>query len=245
MPVRFPLSSLLVPLARFADGLGSLCPVCRSWDEGGVCTPCLARFAQPVPRCEGCAVELWPGVPRCGACLQSPPPQRCCVAALTYAFPWDGLVQRFKYRDAPELAGFLAGRIAAAVRAAGPSAVDLVVPVPLTPARLRARGYNQSWELARRVASSLGVPAQAAALQRLGEGPTQQGGSREQRRRQVREVFAATPAALSRLTGRRVALVDDVMTTGATAEAAAAALLRAGAAAVDVWVLARTPAALH
>lgn len=181
----------------------------------------------------------------CGACVLAPPPQQRSVAALSYAFPWDGLVQRFKYHAAPELAQPLALRLIAAVSAAGAGPVSLVVPVPVTPSKLRQRGYNQAWELARRVAPGLGLAASATVLHRVVDGPSQQGGSREQRWRQVRDAFLVPPAALTLVRGRHVALVDDVMTTGATVEAAAAALQRAGAAAVHVWVLARTPQTFH
>jgi ComF family protein len=245
MPARSLISSMTTPLRRLAARVGGACLVCRSGCVGGFCDDCLARFALPVHRCDGCALGVPAGQARCGACLLAPPLQRRSLAALHYAFPWDGLVQRFKYREAPELALPLVGRLQAAVQAAGPLGADLLVPVPVSAAKLRERGYNQAWELARRLGPRLGVPAEARALQRLLDGPSQQGGSRAERRAQVRDAFAVPRAAAPRLAGRHVALVDDVMTTGATAEAATAALLRGGAASVQVWVLARTPAALH
>lgn len=248
MPVRPPLFSPLASLARLAAGLGragGTCLVCRSWCVGGVCDPCLARFAAVVPRCDSCALEVPAGVPRCGACVLRPPLQRRCVAALTYGYPWDGLVLRFKYREAPALAVPLARRLVAALHGVDTTSIDLLLPVPLSPQKLRERGYNQAWELARRVGPALGLPSHAGLLQRVLDGPSQQGGSRDERLQQVRHAFALAPGAAARLQGRHVALVDDVMTTGATAHAAAATLLRAGAAAVDVWVLARTPDVRH
>lgn len=234
-----------MPLRRFANFGGSACLVCRTWCDEGVCAACLERFAMPQQRCDGCALPVPSGVTRCGHCLLAPPVQCRTLAALSYGFPWDGLVQRFKYQAAPELAAPLARRLVAAVSAAGTGQAALLVPVPLFPSKLRERGYNQAWELARRVAAACGLPAEARLLSRVVDGPAQQGGSREQRRRQVREAFAVSPAAAVHLAGRHVALVDDVMTTGATAEAASRALLRAGAASVQVWVLARAAQALH
>jgi len=107
--------------------------------------------------------------------------------------------------------------------------------------RLAERGYNQAWELARRVAAELHLPARSDVLQRPIGGADQIGLSRVERQRNLRQAFMVDPAQRASIAGLRVALVDDVMTTAATAQAASAALLRAGAAAVEVWVLARTP----
>jgi predicted amidophosphoribosyltransferase len=106
--------------------------------------------------------------------------------------------------------------------------------------RLAERGYNQAWELARRVAAALSLPASASLLLRPVDAGPQIELGRAERQRNLRNAFMVDPRQRGTLQGRRVALVDDVMTTGATAHAAASALLRAGAA-VDVWVLARTP----
>jgi ComF family protein len=107
--------------------------------------------------------------------------------------------------------------------------------------RLTERGYNQAWELARRLAAALSLPASASLLLRPADAAQQIELGRTERLRNLRNAFMVDPARRATLRGRRVALVDDVMTTGATAHAAAEALLRAGAAAVDVWILARTP----
>lgn len=174
----------------------------------------------------------------CGACLRAPPPFERCHCIADYAFPWDGLIAAFKFHDQVELAAPLAARLVGALAdaAAWP---DLVVPVPLAPERLAERGYNQAWELARRVAASLGKPANPHALARLLDGPAQAALGRRERARNLRGAFVVNAPAT--ITGRRVALVDDVLTTGATAAEASRALRRAGASAVHLWVLARTP----
>lgn len=228
----------------FAPALEQLpgqCEVCRHWDRGRLCGACRARFAAPAPRCARCALRLGSAVAACGDCLRSPPPQRSCRCVADYGFPWDSLIAGFKFQGRVDLAPALAALLAAA--ATGDA--ELVVPVPLAPQRLAERGYNQAWELARRVARRRGLPARADLLERPADGTHQAAlPSRAARLANLRGAFYVPPARRGLLQGRRVALVDDVLTTGATAHEAAATLLRAGAATVDVWVLARTPAPL-
>jgi ComF family protein len=175
--------------------------------------------------------------------VRDPPPFEQTIAAVDYAFPWDGLVAALKFRDALDLAAALAHRLAAAVREADGPPPSLVVPMPLGPARLRERGYNQAWELASRVARRLGLARDACLLARVQDTPRQMSLPPAQRFTNVRGSFAVVPKALPRMQGRDVALVDDVMTTGATAREAARTLLDAGARSVQVWVAARTPGA--
>ncbi len=183
----------------------------------------------------------------CGRCQHSPPPFQRCVAAVDYAFPWDRLVARFKFQQQAELAGLLAGVLHNALQQSQDSQplqaapVAAVLPVPLSEARLAERGYNQAWELARRLAARQGLPAHADWLLRLRDTPHQVGLQRQARERNLRDALWVPPAAAAALAGRHLALVDDVMTTGATVTAATQALLAAGAASVQVWVLARTP----
>jgi ComF family protein len=165
------------------------------------------------------------------------------VAALDYGFPWDGLVSGLKFHGQIELAPSLARLLSDAVVAAGiEPAARLIVPVPLSQLRLRERGYNQAWELARRVARRHGARADAQLLQRIRDTAHQLELPEAERAANVRGAFLVEPRHTDRVRGREVALVDDVMTTGATAFEAARALLAAGAAQVELWVLARTPA---
>lgn len=157
-------------------------------------------------------------------------------------FPWNVLIADFKFHDQPELARVLAERLAQAVAHSKMPAPDIVIPVPLAADRRTERGYNQAWELARRAARLRGVPARADVLLRHQGGAHQAQLKRAERLRNLAGSFKVSPTARAAIDGQRVALVDDVLTTGATAEAAARALRSAGAAAVDLWVLARTPA---
>jgi ComF family protein len=168
------------------------------------------------------------------------------VTGADYVAPWDRLITAFKFHRQVELAGALSQTIERAVLAAVPDAEParqptLLLPVPLSRERLRERGYNQAWELARRLGRRLRIDATAHALQRSRDTAHQIGMTRREREHNLRDAFWVEPAWRAALQGRPVALVDDVLTTGATAHAASLALVRAGAASVDVWVVARTP----
>lgn len=230
---------------RWRPALARPCTLCRQWDRGGFCSDCRQRFIDTsVARCPRCAMPA-PGGQVCGTCLHGPPPFAQAITLADYAFPWDRLITRFKFQQQPELAALLAGALTDTVRRApAAAAAQLVLPVPLSPARLAERGYNQAWELARRIAAAQGLPARHDALLRLRDTPHQVGLDRRARAanlRALRNAMWVPPEGRTAVTGRQVALVDDVMTTGMTATAATQALLAAGAAGVQVWVLARTP----
>ena len=205
----------------------------------------MQRFSVPQHRCQACGLPL-PGteaVPStCGACRAQPPVWRRAVCAQDYAFPWSDLVGDFKFRGDVALARLLVRPLAEALRQT-PQAldVDLVLPVPLSAARLQERGFNQSWELARRLGRIFGLTCHADLLQRPVDTAHQVDLSLQERDRNLRGAFMVTPGRHHEVAGRRVAVVDDVMTTGATLREATQTLLRAGASSVDVWTVARTP----
>lgn len=180
----------------------------------------------------------------CGDCLRDPPPFARCLCSVDYAFPWDRLIADFKFHGHPELAGPLSRMMLETWAAAtpAPAADAIVLPVPLSPARLAERGYNQAWELARRLAAATGLRALPQGLERVVDTRHQADLGRSQRLLNLRAAFVVPPVARSTLAGRQVLLVDDVVTTGATAREVAATLLQAGVSQVDLWVLARTAA---
>lgn len=180
------------------------------------------------------------GIAECGGCLREPPPYAQAIAALDYAPPWSALIAAFKFHEGLDLASVFAKRLAEACRGAETRA-SLIVPVPLSEDRLRERGYNQAWELARRVGAALGVAADATLLLRIRATPHQLALPPDRRAANVRGAFAVEPRRRAEVAGRHIALVDDVMTTGATLAEAARVLLAAQAASVQVWALARTP----
>ena len=223
----------------------SACQVCATWQRDAVCGDCQRRFRHTRRhRCRCCAAPLASLSEDCGRYVLRPPAFDQTLAALDYAYPWDGLITRFKFGGACELAGPLADLMSDALWTAaeqtGFEPPDVLLPVPLSAARQRARGYNQAWELARRVSPALEVPAQARWVERVLDTPHQTGLPRAGRLLNLRGAFAVTAAGRAGLAGRRVAILDDVMTTGATLDALAATVRRAGATAVQSWVLART-----
>jgi ComF family protein len=238
-PMQF--TRLLKTLAPIAKGrLASTCAVCRGWGTQRICADCVARFGAPVPRCRLCALRVPLGAPVCCACLTNPPPWQGALAAVDYGHPWDGLLTQFKFHAALDLAAALAERLLEA-RAPDDAPPGLLLPMPLSADRLRERGHNQAWELARRIAAALDAEADARWLLRIRDTPHQLALAPSQRAANVRGAFAVEPRRLAATRGRRITLVDDVMTTGASAAEAARVLLQAGAASVHVWVVARTP----
>ena len=215
----------------------SLCAVCHGWGAARVCEACIQRFARAAPRCARCALRVPDGVATCGRCLATPPAFDRAVAAFDYAHPWAGLLLDFKFNGALDLAPALAAQLQGAVAARGGPSPDLLLPVPLSAERLRERGFNQAWEVARR----LGRPARSDVLLRTRDTSRQADLPLARRAANLRGAFAIDPRQSGQVRGRSVAVVDDVLTSGATAEALAVALRQAGARDVMLWVLARTP----
>ena len=227
--------------SRWLPRLPSLCAVCHGWGIERVCATCLARFAPALPRCGRCALRVPAGVTTCGACLTDPPPFERAVAAVEYAHPWDGLITRFKFHAALDMAPALAQRLADAARTSAAPPPTWMLPVPLSAERLRERGCNQAWELVKHLGRQFGCRTDACLLLRVRDTPHQLARPLDERAANVRSAFAVEPRRAAELRGQTVTLVDDVMTTGATVAEITRVLLHAGAAQVHVWVVARTP----
>lgn len=221
------------------------------------CCACDARVAPDQPLCATCAISLDPlgsSCPRCAEPLASPVPVTCArcrlhpppfeamVAPWRYGGELASALRRMKLSGVPEigreLAPLVAPFLAATVDAA---AIDVIVPVPLHWRRLAARGFNQAQVIAieARRAAGTRTPIDSLSLRRIRPTPTQTGLSAAQRADNVRGAFAVVPRRARRIAGRRVLLIDDIATTGATLAAATRALRDAGAAAVVAFVVAR------
>jgi ComF family protein len=225
---------LLHRLGSFA--LPQVCALCASGrTERLVCDDCAAALPRNVDACPSCALPLGTSG-RCGHCLMHPPAFDRSHAAFVYAFPVDRLVQAYKYQGLLACAGWFAEAMLAERQA--PPLADLLVAVPLARGRQRERGFNQSLEIARALGRRTGLQLAVDALVRIRETPPQADLPWRERAQNIRGAFACTAAVAC----RRIAVVDDVMTTGASLDEIAKVLKRAGAASVENWLVARTPA---
>jgi len=219
-----------------ARGVKKRCALCGSTaSDSGLCAPCRDDLPWlPVARCPSCALPT-PGGALCGVCLRSPPAHDGVACAVTYEFPVDALVRALKYHGQLAAARPLAGILA---RALGREPLpDVVVPLPLTDARLVERGFNQASEIARLLSGPWRTAAGRSILGRRGHAQAQASLTLDARRRNVLGTFEC----LGNVAGLRIAVLDDVMTSGATLDEAARVLKRAGAASVRGWIVARTP----
>ncbi|GIX27819.1 MAG: hypothetical protein KatS3mg123_1700 [Burkholderiales bacterium] len=239
---RFRDGRLSIFLPRFLNSLAQAlrraaaeaCLLCGgATREGNPCPACRRTLPLlPSPRCPVCAVPA-PQAAACGDCLRRPPAFDAAAALLEYRFPVDAMIRRFKYQG-DLAAGRALGRLLAEHVAPLPSP-DLLIPMPLHPARLKVRGFNQAAELAREIARGTRVPVAMDLCARHRDTAEQARLSMGERRRNVRGAFSCARD----LDGADVAVVDDVLTTGATLNELARLLKRRGAARVRAWVVAR------
>jgi ComF family protein len=216
------------------------CELCAAdAGDGILCSACGGSLPRVTAACPTCALPSADGTV-CGACLAHSPPWSRTTAALVYAFPVDRLLQQLKYAGRLALADW-AGEVLArsvhaslALRPAG-EYPDRVVAVPRAPTRPRERGFNQAREIAGHAARAAGLPL-TTPLNRVTATAPQAALAWKERASNVRGAFAVA----GDVRGARIALVDDVMTTGATLAEATRMLTRAGAADVECWVVART-----
>lgn len=210
-----------------------LCGAACAWDEG-LCPPCQADCPRCGPACRRCGDPL-PRTAVCGACLLDPPAFDFLVAPFRYRYPLDALIRGLKYRDRLAYVRFLGGALAEEVRARRLQLPECLLPVPLHWRRCIARGFNQSLEIAKVVGTRLAIPVDRGIVRRVRATPAQAGLPAKQRRRNLRGAFLV----LQDPPWKRVAIVDDVVTTGATARAISRVLRRAGIEEVQVWAIAR------
>lgn len=212
--------------------LPEVCVLCAAPAAGGFCRSCAERIARVPQPCRRCALPL-----RTGASHGCEPITGvdCVIAPFAFEPPLSDAIHDLKYGRRRPVGRALALLLARATQARYPAS-DALIPVPLHRSRLRERTFNQADEIARVLSRQTGVPLLATAAQRIAATPAQTLLAPDQRAANLRDAFAVR----RRLTGLDVTIVDDVVTTGATAGALARVLLAAGATRISVWAIART-----
>ena len=243
--VRRAASALRAPFRLIFDAaLPPLCPSCREpiGATAGLCPVCWSKLS-PIERpfCERLGIPFvydpGPGILSMQA-IADPPAYQRARAAVRYDDVARSLVHAFKYGDRLDLAPTI-GRWMARAGQELLAETEMIVPVPLHWQRLWARRFNQSAALAKVVGGISGVPVHPAVLKRVKATPQQVGLSRSERALNVQGVFKVPPEGKAAVAGHHILLMDDVLTSGATVDACARAVLRAGARGVDVLVFAR------
>ncbi len=233
--------SILSPIfLNIRSGLERLLPaqpclLCATMNHDSLCcAACDAELPRlTVAHCPICALPTHAGEV-CGQCLKQPPHFDHTVAAFSYRFPVNQLIKALKFHERLILVNFLADELAPHIAARA----DCIIAMPLHPSRLRERGFNQSQLLAARIAKRLNIPLLTDVCQRVRDTPPQSSLPWKERDKNMRHAFAVSPGAPVR--GKHIAIVDDVMTTGASMGELARALKQAGANEVSAWVVART-----
>ena len=218
------------------------CLLCGGPGEHGLdlCPGCLGELPRNLSCCNVCALPL-PRYSRasatCGSCLRHHPGFDLCHAPFLYLPPFGRLIGDLKFHSGLTQARLLARLLGDCLETALENPPDLLIPVPLHPSRLRERGYNQSLELARPLSRRFGIPLKYNLCTRIRATPHQLSLKKQDRTRNVRGGFRVS----GQIDARHVALIDDVVTTGATASELAKVVKKEGVEHVDVWAVARTP----
>ena len=219
--------------ANFAQPvLPQQCLLCTAAASmSALCAACHAQLPWlPVARCPQCALPTFEGS-LCGTCLSHPPRFDRVTAAFAYQWPLAALIHHYKYGGNLVLARPFAQALAAQIH----DAADLIIPMPLAPRRLRERGFNQALEIARFVSQLTGIAITADACRRVRDSAPQAALPWSERRSNIRGAFVCD----ADLQGKRIAVIDDVLTTGATLNELARNLRQAGATQIQGWVVAR------
>lgn len=226
--IRQVLRFLYPPTCLLCGGKGA--------GDRDLCADCFGELPWNRHPCPRCAAPLPPDAdtPLCGECIKQLPSWDEAKSPLAYGFPVDKLVQRFKF-EGDLAAGRLLGSLLAEYLAAGGDKPDCIVPVPLHASRLKERGFNQAVELARPVSKRLKIKVRLDLCERSRATQVQSKLDSDARRKNLKDAFSVKAP----VQGLHLALLDDVVTTGATVEALAQALKESGAARVSVWSVCR------
>lgn len=219
------------------SGICYLCGVTTSPPCLSICKPCCMDLPFNHSACFACAMPVTAGK-YCAHCIQERKPViDRAICPFRYAYPVDKLIQDMKFRSRLEIAGFFAHFMANVLTSRGTDLPQVLIPVPLHSSRLRERGYNQSLELSRNLSGIMNIPVDNYCLFRKQKTRAQSDLPARQRKKNIRGAFSADIEALS--TYEYVAIIDDVITTGATVRETARLIKKSGVKRIDVWSCAR------
>ncbi len=214
------------------------CVLCASPETNNhvVCKPCLNDLPwHPKTSCPQCGLASSGMV--CGSCINSPPDFDATHAVFLYAYPLDAMMQRYKYGNMLNLGDtfgeFLAKKVAL-------ESIDIIIPMPMHPQRLKERGFNQALEIAKVLTKNDREKLDYKSAERQTLTPPQASLPLKERVKNIKGAFKVNADKLDKFQGKRIAIVDDVMTTGASLNELAKTLKKAGASHVECWVIART-----
>ena len=248
--IRLKVKQIIqAPIMRslFNKALAQPCLLCASYQGGkfGVCNGCTQQLPWfKAPQCKVCGLVSQHDI--CGACLSAQPSIDQTHAVFTYDYPLNHLLQQFKYQEALSISRLFAHvlqqkiaqnkTLSALINGENQPNIDLIIPMPMHPQRLKIRGFNQAHEIAKPVAKALNIPLEPHLCQRVKLTPPQASLPLKDRVTNIRGAFECN----KNLEGLNIAIIDDVMTTGASLNELAKTLKKAGAARVECWVIART-----
>lgn len=229
------LSKLAHRVSRLYSNLLPIpCLLCgASCKTQPLCTDCIDDFPRLTNACPRCATPL-AFTATCGHCLTHPPEQDISISLFSYQNPVDRLIAEFKYHGKLYLTEFFTDLMFEQLK--NKSLPKLLLPIPLHPRRLRERGYNQSLELAKSLSQKLNIPVSKQLLIRSRDTAPQASLPYDQRKRNMQRAFRLNHSSLP----NHIALIDDVLTTGHTANAAAKLLRHEGVSTIELWTIART-----
>lgn len=220
-----------------------ICLLCASpqGNNYALCSPCLNELPwHPASSCPQCGLTSSGMV--CGSCISSPPDFDATHSVFLYHYPIDKMMQRYKYGNMLNISHTFGQLLAekSPLRTLNTSSVDLIIPMPMHPTRLRERGFNQALEIAKILTKNCKEKLDYKGVERQTLTPPQASLPLKERVKNIKGAFKVNTETIDKLAGKRIAIVDDVMTTGASLNELAKTLKKAGASHVECWVIART-----
>ena len=216
----------------------SSCLLCASpqANNHGLCSPCLNELPwHPTSSCPQCGLSSSGQL--CGSCISAPPDFDATQSVFLYQYPIDKMMQRYKYGNMLNISHTFGQLLA---DKSSFEAIDLIIPMPMHPARLKERGFNQALEIAKVLTKNCKDKLDYKSVERQTLTPPQASLPLKERVKNIKGAFKVNAEITEKFTGKRIAIVDDVMTTGASLNELAKTLKKAGASHVTCWVIART-----